>query len=852
MSAPISTAMAQSKRIDAIRSGEEEVVVDGRLAEDIWARARFVEDFRQKMPVEGGMPTDRTQIAVAYDENALYVAARMHASDLGMIRSTMTRRDNSGSSERIIVALDPYRNRRTAYSFSITAAGVRTDYYHRGDTEFDRDYSFDAVWEGDATIDSAGWSAEFRIPFSQLRFNDHPRQVWGVNINRFIPDRNEDLYWVMIPRSESGWASRFGELHGLDGIRSTASVELLPYVAFRAIPEEPRPFSAGGAFRGGLDARLGIGSVLTLNGAINPDFGQIEADPSSINLTAFETFYEERRPLFVHGSGFFNAQGPRYFYSRRIGAPPRVPVSERSAEPYPQSTAILGAMRLTGRTYEGLSIGALAAVTGSERLSVFDSIAHPVERRIQPVTGYGVVRLGQEIGDGGTLGLIATSVVREGGEGDPDMAVLSRSAFAASLDCDLRPWGREYAVSAHLGGSLVLGSTDAITRLQKSSTRYFQRPDATAARLDTSRTSFVGYTAGLSIERLEGDHWLWSAFVSAESPGLELNDLGSLSSADDIDAGGEVIYRETTPGSWFREYSVSIGPYAGLNFEGARLYSGVSASYQVTLPNFWTSSITLYYDGPGQSDNLTRGGPLMATPSGGGFAIYVDNGFSNRTSWSMRTAAGGNSAQGYYWRIGGSVGTIVADRIDLAVEVTGDRQVDARQYLMDVADGGEATFGRRYVFSTSDLRTLRLGLRAAYAITPDLSIEGYAEAFSGGVGYHGIGELARAGSGEIIDYAASGIARVEHNRFSGFTVAPVGGDEFEAAASDFVSSSLRTNIVVRWEPLVGTTAYLVFQQNRFVLANGRSTSVARDLFAALADGYGQSIVALKISYWIPI
>lgn len=840
----------QEKSISAIRIVNGSVVVDGRLDEDLWRRIRFTDDFTQKLPVEGGVPSSRTEIAVAYDDDALYVGARMWSPDVSLIRSTLTRRDNSGSSERVIIVLDPYNNRRTSYSFSLTAAGVRTDYYHPSDEEFNRDYAYDAVWEGGSRIDTAGWSAEFRIPFSQLRFNDRTIQEWGININRFIPDRDEDLYWVMIPRAASGWASKFGRLTGLDGIRATANLELLPYVSTRAYPSRESLFRQTDAVSAGLDARLGIGPSLTLNAAVNPDFGQVEADPATINLTAFETVYDERRPFFVQGNRFFSSAGPAFFYSRRIGAASSdyIPGSVGGQAPAPST--ILGATHLTGRTFDGLLVGGLAAVTARQRIDILDSLGMTESVTLLPATTYGVVRLQQEAGNGGTFGLISTAVVRDIESDEPIAGILPRTAFSGALDCALKPWGDEYRLSAFLGGSHVSGERTAIGRLQRSSARYYQRPDADHLELDMNATSLSGYTAGLTIDRLEGRHWLWTAYGSVESPGFELNDAGRISSADDIDFGGTLRYRETEVGELFREYAIGLSPYAGYNFGGDRTYSGTSTFIDVTFPNFWTAGLKLSLDQSGMSDDLTRGGPLMRTPGAIDASWNLGNGFSNRLLWSVGGNAGRDEYDGNQWRVFAWISTVIADRVQITLEPSFNRSLDRRQYLATVLDSTSGPPELRYLFSDLDFRSARLSLRVGLAITPDMSVSGYGEAFSGSVRYGELGRLLAPGSGDLTHYDGREGPLASHVRTSGYTVETARGT-LSVPFPDFIFSSVRTNLVLRWEPLPGSTLYLVWQLNYGEEIVGRSELKGSDLFRAIG-GEGESIIAMKASYWIPV
>lgn len=398
--------------------------LDGLLDDEAWRQATFTTDLIQKEPDQGLPSTLRTEVAFVYDGDALYVGARMFSDSPADIETVMTRRDESGVAERLIVSLDTWHDRRTAYSFAVTAAGQRVDWFHPVDEEFERDFSFNPVWQARTRLTGEGWVAELRIPFSQLRFNDGDEQVWGLNLNRYIPRRNEDDFWVVVPRHVTGWSSWFGDLTGVRGVRPSRRLELLPYVAgdwqvnSGRNPRAGTPFDARRDWAGrvGGDAKVGLGPNLTLDATVNPDFGQLEADPAVVNLTAFETVFDERRPFFTEGSPLFTGSGPTYFYSRRIGASPRLLgdlKGQRDFVEAPRASTLWGAGKLTGRLASGLSLGALAAVTGHSFADVYDfDTAEEGRVKLEPFTGFGVVRVQQELGGGSVVGAMLTGVNR--------------------------------------------------------------------------------------------------------------------------------------------------------------------------------------------------------------------------------------------------------------------------------------------------------------------------------------------------------------------------------------------------------------------------------------------------------
>ena len=493
------------KQAQALRVPAGSVTVDGRLDDIAWRDAVPLTDFSQREPREGESPSDRMEVRFAYDDDALYVGARMFSQE--PLQAPMGRRDDGEQSEYLSVMLDTYLDRRTAYAFGVTAGGVRLDWYYPRDTSWSDDDSFDPVWQARTSRDAQGWSAELWIPFSQLRFTDRSPQVWGLNVKRWVPSRNEDVHWQLIGRTDDRLASRFGDLQGLDGIRPPRRVELMPYVASSSqvigVREQGNPFTDGANMAGrvGIDAKIGIGSNLTLEATVNPDFGQVEADPAEVNLSAFETFFTERRPFFVEGIALLRGPVNNFFYSRRIGASP---VGRADAEfvDFPAQSSILGAAKLTGRLESGLSIGVLGALTAEERARTFNVPNTFGRVRVAPQTAYGVARLQQELGqEGSTAAVMITGMRRALPAGDPIGLLSTSKAFTVSGDSLLRLRDGDYELESYAGYSRVDGSAAAIDRVQRGSARYLQRPDADYIVYDPTRTTMSGGKFGAAFSR---------------------------------------------------------------------------------------------------------------------------------------------------------------------------------------------------------------------------------------------------------------------------------------------------------------------------------------------------------------
>jgi hypothetical protein len=843
--------LAERPRLQAVRV-EQAPRVDGVLDDAVWQRASFTRDFFQKEPLQGQPCSQRTEVAFAYDAKALYVGARMFSDSPDDIETVMTRRDESGVAERLIISLDTYRDRRTAYSFAVTAAGVRVDWYHPDDHEYQRDMSFNPVWEARTRFTPEGWVAELRIPFSQLRFNEGEEQVWGVNINRYMPRRNEDAFWVVVPREVTAWSSRFGELTGIRGVAPTHRVELVPYVAgdLRADSSNPRegtPFEERRPYGGrvGLDAKVGLGPNLTLDATVNPDFGQVDADPAQVNLTAFETFLEERRPFFTEGSQLLTGSGPVYFYSRRVGAAPRLSADADFVES-PRASSILGATKLTGRLSSGLSLGVLGAVTDEVFADTYAFDSGEVGRvKLEPRTGYAVLRGQQELGtEGSVVGATFTTVYRDIGRGEGLTSELVREAYTGGADFRLRLFGGEYLLSGFAGGSMVRGGPAALRRIKESSAHYFQRPDQDYVRVDPEATSLAGYALGTRLERQSGTHWLWHAGFGTESPGFELNDAGRISTADDVDVELGVRYRETEPGLLLRSWDVGLSAISNWNYGGVRQAGFLALSGGTTFANYWSSSFALNYLPRAYSDTLTRGGPLMETGQGVEANVSLSNNFASSTRWGVGVGA-------WAYELGTQGGNAWASftlqpwsRLRLSVEPSAALYTDGIQYVGTLEGGRTETYGQRYVFAAVERREVVLRLRANLFLSPELSLEAYAEPFAASGAYSRYGELGRARDRALRLY--EDVTRLE----DGSLQVAEGASSFLLSAPDFNLRSFRSNVVLRWEWLPGSTLFVVWQQDRSVDAVRGNALAPRSLGEALLAP-GAHTFALKLNWWFP-
>ena len=843
----------RAQGIDAVRLTGPAMRLDGRLSEAVWSSAPAARDFVQREPTEGAPAAERTEVRFAYDEDALWIGARMFSTNPRDIRALITRRDREGSSEQIIISLDTHRDRRTAYTFAVTPAAVRIDYYHAGDFETQRNYDYDPVWEAETAIDSGGWTAEIRIPFTQLRFNPGDGQEWGVNVVRRVPARNEDSYLALVKRNETGWSSRMVPLRGIRGIRPTRRIEVLPYVAadsrFIRTPDPDDPFSRkrDAGVRVGGDVKAGVGPNLTLDVTINPDFGQVEADPAEVNLSAYETFFDERRPFFLEGAQLFGGRG--FYYSRRIGAAPPGSSDADFAERI-DNTTILGAAKLTGRLPSGLSVAALTAVTEKEGVSTYDLESETFgESVVAPLTTYAVASAQQEFGKTrSTFGGTVTMVQRDVESGTPLGDLLARAAYSAIVESRIRWAGGMYDASAYFGVTHVRGDSVAILRQQLSSRRFWQRPDASHVDVDPGRRTLSGTMWGFNHSKLSGKHWLWDVDYRQEGPSLEPNDFGAFGDVDNRRAVAEIQYRETAPRAWYRSYSFGGGVESGWNFQGVRNYTGTYGAANTTLSNFWRLNSDVYYGSRATSDALTRGGPLMGTLKEIGASLELQNRSGARNGWGFEFDVSSDEGGGWEREVELSFSYRPGAQWEITVDPSYERREDSRQYVTTIPGGRAETFGTRYVFAHVDRSEIAARFRLNYTFTPRFTLETYAEPFASSGTYNSFGELLAPRSRELVEYGTAGTMIVRNS--DGSRTVTADGKSFGLFNPDFNVRSLRSNVVLRWEWRPGSTMFVVWQQDRNA---DREVRLVRpgDLFDAFS-ATGDNFLAVKVSYWIPV
>jgi hypothetical protein len=800
---------------------EHAPVIDGRDDDPSWKSATVIAGFRVFDPKEDGDPTFPTEVRIIYDAENLYVFARMFDPHPDSILALLSRRDVKTQSEQIKIMIDSYHDRRTGYEFAVNPAGVKRDYYTYDDAR--EDGTWDAVWDVATRIDSLGWTAEFRIPLSQIRYPKAAEHTFGLMIMRDVVRTSERDSWPVYRRSKRGLASQFGELSGLRGLGSPHRLEVAPYVVTKNVSSSRvNGFGRSQRQTVGGDLKYGVTSNLTLDATANPDFGQVEADPAQLNLTAFETFLAEQRPFFLEGTGIFafNGDASRMFYSRRIGRAPQLAglVADPNAD-IPAATPIVGAAKLTGRLVTGTSLGALFALT--DRQSVGPTM-------IEPQTEYAVFRASQDFRKGESgVGTILTMVQRQLG-GDAALR-LRREAVSGGVDLRHRFSEDRYSLAASFATSIVRGTAAAIDRTQRNAVHYYNRPDA-GLPYDAGRTSLTGTNLQLKGDKVSGTV-TYGASYERLSPGFETNDIGFLSQADEQVAQVYAQLQSSQPRAFWRNASAQLYQYNQYTTNGLPTTNFTELDLYTEFLNRMTLSVSTWADNlfAAYCDRCARGGPAVrASPDAN---ILINVGADPRpkivpTIAAIYTVADyGNST---LWRVRPYITVRTRSNLSWELGTRYQRNRNDTQWFANLgAIGGDTT---HYVFAHLDQELLSFTSRLNYTATTALSLQMYAEPFLTTGRYFRVRELASPRAARYQD------------RYRPFALST---DD-----ASFNVKELNASAVLRWEYRPGSTVFIVWTQGRDQDdRNPGSFKPARDfgdLFAARPD----NTFLVKASYWM--
>ncbi len=852
-------------------AGDERVRVDGRMDEAAWGAAPRATGFVQSAPTPGAPSTEPTEVAVLYDDDALYVGVRAYARDPSTLVRRLVRRDGFGDlSDRVYIEVGSPADGRTAFSFGVNLAGAQQDVVLANDQN-DGDATWDGVWDSAvrpfSDVDgTGGYVVEVRIPFSQLRFDPSNGRPWQFNVQRDVGATGEVAYWSPISPEADGYVSQFGVLTGLEGLQAPRRAEVLPYVATR-LTREPGsvddPFYDENALspRVGLDAQIGVTSGLTLTATINPDFGQVEADPAVVNLSQFETFFAERRPFFVEGTEVFSfggtrgraaAERPTFFYSRRIGGQPSSfravygdsvsadgpdgdPVRDRVFwTDVPEQTTIAGAAKLSGQAGPW-TVGLLEAVTTDEDAEFVTEGGFRSRLPVAPLANYLVGRA-QRNGRGGrtVVGGFLSSVIRDT-RTEAFGPLLAATATVGGVDLETATASRAWTLSAVAAGSVVTGDADAITALQRAPQRYYQRPNTGYLTVDPDAESLRGYRVETALAKTGGGpHWRGSLTLGATSPGFEVNDLGYQERADILSADWNVSYNEPRPGASFLNYAQVFAYGAqGVNYGRDHVLQNFNLGTYVQFSNLWGAQVIATGRPAYKNDRVTRGGPLTERPPDGSLSLYLASNSARRLSGTL-TLAGRRELPHSYAGVGNEWTVLVRPRISyrptdalaLSFEPEWTRLYNTDFFIYRAAAEAGAPGeigGALNAFQDYRLESLGLGLRADWAFTPDLTLQLVAVPKVDALEFGSVRALAEAGSYDFV---------------------PLGGD----GVADYTLLSLRGNAVLRWEWRPGSTVYAVWQQVRDEYDVFQSLDVLGD-FGNVFGADVTNVFLIKASYW---
>jgi hypothetical protein len=856
-SAPDRAAAGAARVLHAVpRAGE--LRLDGRLDDPAWHEAALADGWVQRRPTAGEAPVQRSEARILYDRDALYVGIRLYDTAPDSLVAPLARRDSELASDWIYVLIDSNDDRRTAFRFGVNPAGLRSDAVLAGDQEEGADASWDPVWEAAVSCDSLGWSAEMRIPFSQLRFSSSTQRerVWGIQFVRDVARTGEQSVWSPSPPDAGGFVSRFGRLHGLR-VTEPLGLEVVPYVVGRyqhAAAGRPSPFGAdagpGGAI--GLDLRYGITSDLTLSATVNPDFGQVEADPSEVNLTGGETFLSERRPFFIEGVDVFRlslaevpwAFNEQLFYSRRIGRAPQAVASAPPGADVPGATRILGATKLSGRSAGGWSVGLLAALTAEEHATYDAAPDDPVRVPVEPLTGYSMLRLARDFREGrSAVGIVATGTHRH--LSDDLRGAMPGRAVVGGLDWRHRFAGDRFEAAGSLLASQLDGEAAAIDRVMRGPVHYQQRPDASHLAYDSTRTHVGGISGAFRIEKRASGFWRAGLGTRVVTGGFDANDLGFHPGSDFVRSFGWLGYQHFRATPHLRQWILWGTGWTAWTLGGEPIGVGAQLLGDVIHRNNSWGWMTLRHELAALSPTALRGGPALRTPAWTRMRFHT----GSDPARSLSASLGGNfvwehGTAGGQWRLQPGLQWRPSPRTGIGMEPVVEWVGHPWQYVAQArADDGST----RFVVGRMDQRTTALTARMNFAFTPEITLEFYAQPF-----------LSVAQFGELYEVEQPRHRAFDH-RFRRLELRSDGGryvavdpggrhPTFSFGRPDFDLQEFTSNLVLRWEYRPGSVLFVIWSQGRTDFGPGDSRALLEQS-RRLVESPSANRLLLKLSYW---
>ena len=836
--------------------------LDGIFDEPIWNQVEWSTGFEENEPDNGAKATQETAFKILYDDKFLYVAYQCFDTEPDSIVSRMSRRDGF-EGDWVEINIDSYHDLQSAYSFTTTVAGVKGD--ESITNQFNWDSSWNPIWYLKTKINDKGWTAEIKIPFSQLRFSAAEEQVWGIQVNRRHFRDGSRSTFQGIPNSASYWVRGFAELHGIRGIKPQKQREIQPYVVVKSETypsEEGNPFADGSDLKlsAGVDGKIGITNNMILDFTINPDFGQVEADPSQLRLDGFEQFFEEQRPFFIEGNQNFNFRlsnmdvwggfnSDRLFYSRRIGSNPKNYPDTNDDEyvDIPANSTILGAAKVSGRTKKGLSIGILESITQEER-AIIDNNGERREEMVEPLTSYFVGRVKQDYNDNNTtIGASFNAVNRN--LGDSDMREwLTDQAYTGGVDI-LHKWkDQTWQLQGSLSASQVMGTQSAILSKQTDFLHAFDRPDADHLEIDSTATSMFGHAGSAKIARY-GGKWRFSTGVTWRSPKLDLNDLGFMSNTDEINHviwGG---YRLLKPTKMFNSAGVNFNNRNTFDFSGRFLAQFFNVNGFLQFKNFWNVNASMHYETKDISRRALFGGPALNRPRGRFMNINLNTDQRKKISfnfWTGQGFAGSSSLRSE--EVGMYMQVQPTNAFSFSIAPSYSKFFRKYQHIpfQNINDG------TRYVGGSLNQRTLDLTLRLNYNITPNLTIQYYGAPFITHGVYSDFKNITKPlveDDDRFEEYGDEVVYDSENDSY--YLDRDKDGvqdcDNCDFENPDFSFIQFRSNMVARWEYTPGSELFLVWSQNT-TNSGGPMDELLPTLNENLFQEKGRNIFLVKWTY----
>ncbi len=849
----------RNRVINAVRLSSP-IHIDGLLEESLYQTQKYT-NFIQSDPDNGKPASERTEFWVGYDDKAIYVGARCWDSQPDSIVGRMGRRDNLGNSDEFQIAIDAYNDNRSAFFFVINPVGTVADGTISNDSWFDD--TWDGIWDGKTKVDQYGWTAEMRIPFSQIRFPKQDVYTWGFEVGREIQRRSEHSLYSYFARDESGFVSKFATLKGIENIQPPRRLEFIPYATAgtRLVTSEsgnPFYYVLDSFGRTGGDIKIGLGSSFTIDATVNPDFGQVESDPATLNLSDFETIYGEKRPFFVEGSSIFsfgsggpssrwgfNFSEPDFFYSRRVGRPPHGWVDSGGWIKSPANTSILSAAKLSGKVGNDLSVGAFSAITQREFATV-DEDSIRFEYEVEPATLFNVARSLKEFDDGRHgIGFIYTRVDRNF-DANYLTDILADYSTAYGIDA----WTfigkeRDWAVSGWIGRSEVHGSKSFMRDLQYYPQHYFQKPDAPHVEVDTSLTKLTGNAARFFLNKENGNVTL-NASLGYLEPSFNSNDLGLTFRTDRLNKTIVFGYNWRDPGKIFRNANLHAASSSNHNFDGEKINDMYFFFGGGQFLNYWRLHFFSGWGPNTLSDTHLRGGPLVISPDGYFFDINFGSDYRKNVSYGGGYNMGDSPVGMHSEEIEFWTHMKIGTRFSITVEPEYSWGVNPAQYVMEIDDSTKVDmYGKRYIVAQLDNKRLSASVRMDLTLNPKLSIQTYIQPYITNGYYSDYKEFEKPRTFDFIHYDDTGERILYDDNTGEYYIGNEGNHEVD---TQYRYSSFIANTVLRWEFRPGSTLYFVWTRNSNEYLTSGNLGL-EDGWSDLSSLTPENLFALKFSYW---